>query len=312
MSRRSLTGFDNIDAVSGQPDLEVYLYDALAGRLVCASCNPSGARPVGVKSHSATALVESTTGSGAYGWGSEGTKNQSLAGILPLWQGRIGQDSTYQPRYLSDSGRLFFDSPDALVPQDTNGLEDVYEYEPVGVGGCTGASATFSSRSGGCLNLISSGTASTESAFLDASETGNDVFFLASDHLTAADADSGYDVWDAHVCSASVPCLTFPGSTPPACSSGDSCKPAPAPQPELFGAAPSATFSGVGNLAPAPPAASKPLTRLQKLSRALSSCRKKYRRSKRRRAACERTAHKRYGHAAKRSRKANTSKRGGK
>ena len=43
----------------------------------------------------------------------------------------------YQSRYLSDSGRLFFDSSDALVPQDANGTEDVYEYEPAGVGSCT-------------------------------------------------------------------------------------------------------------------------------------------------------------------------------
>ena len=28
MSDRSLTGYDNTDAVSGQPDEEVYLYDA--------------------------------------------------------------------------------------------------------------------------------------------------------------------------------------------------------------------------------------------------------------------------------------------
>jgi hypothetical protein len=25
---------------------------------------------------------------------------------------------------------VFFDSPDALVPEDTNGKEDVYEWEP--------------------------------------------------------------------------------------------------------------------------------------------------------------------------------------
>ncbi len=40
---------------------------------------------------------------------------------------------------MSNSGRLFFDSPDALVPQDINGLEDVYEYEPTGEGSCTEA-----------------------------------------------------------------------------------------------------------------------------------------------------------------------------
>ena len=48
MSDRSLTGYDNIDANSGKADEEVYLYDSTSGRLFCASCNPSGAPPVGV------------------------------------------------------------------------------------------------------------------------------------------------------------------------------------------------------------------------------------------------------------------------
>ena len=42
MSDRSLTGYDNRDVGSGQPDEEVYLYDAEANRLACASCDPSG------------------------------------------------------------------------------------------------------------------------------------------------------------------------------------------------------------------------------------------------------------------------------
>ena len=49
MSNRSLTGYDNTDALSGEPDEEVYEYDARAGRLVCVSCDPTGARPAGVE-----------------------------------------------------------------------------------------------------------------------------------------------------------------------------------------------------------------------------------------------------------------------
>jgi DNA-binding beta-propeller fold protein YncE len=310
MSERSLTGYDNIDANSppGEPrhDVEVYLYDAATGRLACASCLPSGGRPVGVLSGTNGQLVEGEGGN----W-SHGAQPHWLGGTLPGWLLANGLDTVSQPRYLSDSGRLFFDSPDALVPQDTNGLEDVYEYEPPGVGGCTSASPTFNARSGGCVALISSGVSKAESGFMDASETGDSVFFLSSDHLSPSDLDGGYDVWDARVCTAAAPCLTAPVSPPP-CSSGDSCKPAPAPQPELFGPAPSATFSGAGNGAPAPAVASKPLTRLQKLSRALASCHARYRHSKKRRAACERTAHKHYGYAAKRAHRAKTTKRGGK
>jgi hypothetical protein len=40
----------------------------------------------------------------------------------------------YQSRRLSDGGRVFFNSDDGLVPQDVNGMEDVYEWEREGVG----------------------------------------------------------------------------------------------------------------------------------------------------------------------------------
>ncbi len=250
MSERSLTGYDNIDAVSGQPDEEVYLYDAVADRLVCASCNPSGARPVGV--------FDSGEGSGfllvdreaAWSHILYGGVNHWLAGSIPGWDeataGAHGLTS-YQSRYLSDSGRLFFNSPDALVPLDTDGVEDVYEYEPAGVGSCVGASATYSERSGGCVGLISSGISSSESAFMDASENGDDVFFVTASKLTSEDYDNSDDIYDAHVCSAVVPCRA-PVVLPPACSSGDSCKAAPSPQPTSFGPPPSATFSGTGNV----------------------------------------------------------------
>ena len=88
---------------------------------------------------------------------------------------------------------MFFDSPDALVPQDTNGLEDVYEYEPRRREvTCERrlAMSTFSERSSGCVDLISSGTSSGESAFYDASENGDDVFFVTASRLTAADYDT--------------------------------------------------------------------------------------------------------------------------
>ncbi|HEY5045566.1 MAG TPA: hypothetical protein VII53_06890, partial [Solirubrobacteraceae bacterium] len=238
MSNRSLTGYDNVDAnpsayemkqgAEGKLEVvvdkegnpvraraeEVYLYDSLAGRLVCASCDPGGVRPAGVSTERELLV---TRPGGA--WAEVGQPHW-LAGSLPGWQVDGGVDTVYQPRYLSDSGRLFFDSPEALVPKDTNGLEDVYQYEPPGVGGCASTSATFSVRSGGCVDLVSSGTSKAESAFMDASgkgpggEAAEDVFFLASNRLTAADTDTGFDVWDAHVCSAAAPCATLPVSPP--------------------------------------------------------------------------------------------------
>lgn len=278
MSSGSLTGYDNTDALNGHPDEEVYLYHAgagaEAGRLVCASCDPTGARPIGVLDEPGEGEASSLMVDRVRAWAGEGGSKLNeksehdsdpwLAAILPPWDDAFGYGSQYQPRYLSDGGRLFFDSPDALVPQATNGLMDVYEYEPAGEGDCTLSEASFSEASGGCVNLISSGTSSAESAFFDASENGDDVFFITAAKLVAADYDNGYDVYDAHVCSAEgVPCVSEPVSPPP-CSSGDSCKAAPSPQPEIFGPTPSATFSGTGNVLEEVKGAVKPKAKAKK------------------------------------------------
>ena len=302
MSQASLTGYDNRDAVNGRPDAEVYLYDASTGRLSCASCDPTGARPIGREYHSLEPGEGGLVGGPAGIWQPSGW----VAANVPGWQHtNIGEEvEDYQSRYLSDAGRLFFNTDDALVPQDVNGTEDVYEFEPPGVGACSTASATFSERSDGCVGLVSSGTSPTESGFLDASEGGGDVFFITGERLAPQDFDTSLDIYDAHECSAQAPCASVV-SLPPACSTGDACKPAPTPQPASFGAPASATFSGAGNITPPTGggAAPRSLSGAQKLARALKACRKKDRKQ---RAVCERKARRRY--AAKRSRKANRTK----
>jgi hypothetical protein len=310
MSNSPLTGYDNRDAVSGQRDEEVYLYDAISQRLICASCNPTGARPVGVfdqgeTENSEPLLVDQRgTWTKLQGLGS----NHWLAGSLVGWNNELNLAS-YEPRYVSDEGRLFFDSPDALVPQDTNGVEDVYEYEPAGVGSCTHQDTSFGEASGGCVSLISSGQSSAESAFMDASETGGDVFFVTSKKLVGEDYDNAYDMYDAHICTSGEPCRTEPVS-PPECTSGDSCKVAPSSQPTIFGPTPSATFKGTGNVtivsSSKSSVAPRSVTRAQKLVRALRACRKKTIRG--RRLACERQARSRFG--AKQSRTAKAIRRG--
>ncbi len=283
MSSRSLTGYDNHDVISGQADEEAYLYDAAQQRLMCASCNPTGARPQGVFYSGSTAPLMDPIHSWSERW---------VAATLPPWRSKAIQVAIYQPRYLSDSGRLFFNSSDALLPQDTNGLSDVYEYEPDGVGSCA--------EGEGCVDLISSGASGEEAGFLDASATGDDAFFITSARLTQGDEDTAFDLYDAHVCTASVPC-TQQASTPPPCGSGDACKAPPTPQPTSFGAPASATFSGHGNTVATAPASvqrrSAP-TRTQKLSRALELCRRRHAHHRRKLAACERRARGLYGKAA--------------
>ncbi len=294
MSSRSLTGYDNRDAQSGQPDEEVYLYNGETHSLVCASCNPTGARPHGVLGHigggpEGPRLVD-PTGRWSQVW---------FAANIPSWYGDSSVTPNHQPRYLSDSGRLFFNSSDALVPQDGNGTEDVYEWEPAGVGGpagCTTSVSTFNPATGGCVSLISSGTSAGESAFLDASESGNDVFFLTSEKLVSQDIDTALDVYDAHVCSSSSPCPAS-SAAPSECVTADACRAAPSPQPGVFGAPASATFSGSGNMSAPPPAGPKPKTaaqiRAEKRAKSLTQCHRLKKKSTR--TACEKTARKRHG-----------------
>jgi hypothetical protein len=300
MSEESLTGYDNTDANSGAPDEEVYSYNAQTNKLVCTSCDPTGARSTGVFDSTGELLVDPYGAWEHHAYGS-GAVDHWLAGSVPGWDFSQDEPSTYQPRYLSDSGRTFFDSPVALVPGDTNGLEDVYEFEPVGVSGCSPATsssdAVYVPSSEGCVGLISSGTSSSESVFYDASENGDDVFFDTTSRLAPEDFDKAYDLYDAHLCGGEgVPCRTTPVASPP-CEEGESCKAAPSPQPPIFGAPPSATFNGAGNITPTvakvvPEPKAKPLTRAQKLAKALKVCKEK---AKGKRASCEKAARKAYG-----------------
>jgi DNA-binding beta-propeller fold protein YncE len=282
MSERSLTGYDNHDALNGRLDQEVFLYHAAAngrqGQLVCASCNPSGARPVG---------------------GNIGENESWAAASVPAWTGFETGAPLYQSRYLSDGGRLFFNSADALVASDTDGTADVYEYEPTAGAEeappndtCTETASTYSRAAAGCVGLISSGTSPEQSSFIDASESGNDVFFLTDAKLVGGDFDTSHDYYDARVGGG------FPESAKPVECSGDSCQSlVAAPEDPTPG---SLSFQGPGNLAQ--PVASttsgkaKPLTRARKLARALKACEK---RPKRRRLACIRQAHRAYGATGK-------------
>jgi hypothetical protein len=271
MSDRELTGYDNRDAISGHFDEEVYLYHAPesleteSGSLSCASCNPTGGRPVGGFSvHGGAAIATFDTG-----W-----ESVELAASLPAWGVYREGYADYQAPYLDDNGRLFFNARDPLVAQAVNGNWDVYEYEPPGVGSCTASSAIFSERTGGCVGLISSGGSTQESAFLGASETGGDVFFLTTAQLAPQDYDQSLDVYDAHECTGESPCLAPPPAQPPACDTEASCRATPAPQPEIYGAPSSATFNGPGDILPPAPTAVKPKVKSTKCKKGFAKKKK--------------------------------------
>ena len=91
-----------------------------------------------------------------------------------------------------------------------------------------------------------------ESFFLDASANGENVFFGTADDLLPQDTSNNVVVYDARVDGG------FPVTVaPPACTTAEACRTASPPTPAVFGAPPSATFSGPGNIAPPPPAVVK-------------------------------------------------------
>jgi hypothetical protein len=199
-ANNSLTGYPH----AGTP--EVYLYSAATGELVCASCNPSGEPEPG--------------GSG---------------GSIEVGGGAPGPDAeTRLRRNLSDDGgRLFFNTDEALVPRDTNGLQDVYEYDVAS----------------GQVALISTGTAGEEqpvdtTGFADASPSGDDVFFQTRQRLVGVAQAGVLNIYDARVGGG------LASQNPPApgapCT-GDACRSETAPIPTQPSGA-SAGFVGKGNL----------------------------------------------------------------
>ncbi len=164
-----------------------------------------------------------------------------LPGVAPATAGAYvnvhegagaSQVTWHLSRALSDDGRrVFFSTAQPLVPEDVNGRVDAYEYD---VGS-------------GTVRLLSSGRDEADSWFLDASASGDDVFFTTRERLVGWDVDSAYDVYDARVGGG------FPDpAPPPAGCAGDACHGVPAaPPPDAALASPG--FAGVGNWpAPAP------------------------------------------------------------
>jgi hypothetical protein len=198
-------GYENIDAKNGEVDAEVYRYDASTEELECVSCNPTGARPIGIN------LGRRRIEEGGAQW---------AAGWISGWE-----NSLYASRALSaDGSRVFFESSDALSPHDTNGTADVYQWQEPGSGSCTSSSSSFSAANGGCIDLISSGESSRASEFDDASPSGDDVFFSTLASLVPQDYGL-VDVYDARAGGG----LPSPPPPAPECE-GEACQhPAPAP-----------------------------------------------------------------------------------
>jgi hypothetical protein len=144
---------------------QVYLYDARSERISCLTC---------------VAGVPVSGDANLFGNGDFRRPAQT--------GGRLIESPLRQSRNLSADGtRAFFETARPLVSADQNSRLDVYEWHDPDLDGQ------------GELRLISPGRGGTDSKFLDASVSGDDVFFTTREQLVGIDTDNQVDLYDARV-----------------------------------------------------------------------------------------------------------------
>jgi len=182
----------------------------------------------------------------------------------------------------ADGAQVIFASAGALTANAEEaaaaGAQSVYEYRSEG------------SIASGDVHLISASGGRSIAEPVGISEAGADVFFNTASPLLAQDTDTQSDIYDARV----------NGGFPAAAQSAGCATECQGALPGAPSFTPPSTVSVVGGADLAAPTTSsaagkpkaKPLSKAQKLARALRACRQK---RKRGRAACEAHARKRYG-----------------
>ena len=149
----------SLTAYNSNKHREVYTYDAGTGALRCASCNPSGAAPT-----------------------------QAPEGVSVAEAGS----------FMSDDGRAFFATKESLVPQDTNGIRDIYEYTD-------GRAQLISSGTGdrestGGLEVASAFFGDLQTSLESVSRDGTDVYFSTFESLVPQDKNGSFlKFYDARV-----------------------------------------------------------------------------------------------------------------
>ena len=187
--------YERLTAYDTSGTKQIYLYDSISGALTCASC-----------SH-----IDSASQANSWFFS---------ASTEDLWDAPRRLTRNLSP----DGKRLFFDSKAALVPRDTNGVSDVYEWHE------------------GRIDLISGGTNGAPSRLLDASKSGDDVFFTTLQKLVPSDLDGSVDLYDARVGGREEPSSRLP-------CVADECQGTPS-MPRSFQTPSSSSFSGQGSSRP--------------------------------------------------------------
>jgi hypothetical protein len=223
-STEKLTEFNN----EGTPEL--YRFQIGDPKLRCVSCPPGG----------------------------EAKEGPQLGANSFPGMGPIGTIPTTSRNLSADGSKVFFQSAEALLPQDTNGeggcpflhtyriCSDTYEWQAPGSGACKEDSPNYNHFSAGCIYLISTGKSKFPSLLADASESGNDVFFFTRESLVGQDEDELQDVYDAKV-GGGLASQNPPPANP--CESPEACH-GPVPPVPTEATPGSSSFAGPGDPKP--------------------------------------------------------------
>jgi hypothetical protein len=258
---------------------QVYRYDFHTGQLIRVSIGHEGfannGNTPGVGAVIGTADVH---GEGASPTANDGSRSISENGEI------IAFVTTEQLQSTDVAGGSNSSCVDHGTVAGGAGCE-VYAWHECTAGPCaTGAQ--------GEVSMISDGQDPAGMLFAGMSATGSDIFFQTRTQLVGQDTDTLGDIYDARIGGG------FPAPSPEPSCSGEACQ-GSAPSPPAFGASGTASLTAGGNATPGstafpPPEEpkAKPLTRAQKLAKALKQCKKD--KSKKKRLACQKQAKKKY------------------
>ena len=193
-------------------------------------------------------------------------------------------------RSISDNGEIVaFVTAEQLQSTDVAGGSNT---SCIGSKLAGGAGCEVYAWHNGSVNMISDGQDPAGALYAGMSATGSDVFVQTRTQLVGQDTDTLGDIYDARIGGG------FPAPTPEPSCSGEACQGASSGPPS-FSASGSSTVTAGGNLTPGstsfPPPEEpkpKPLTRAQKLAKALKQCKKG--KNKKKRTSCEKEAKKKY------------------
>ena len=150
--------------------------------------------------------------------------------------------------FLTNDGRTFFSTEEALVPQDTDEAEDVYEYvdgRPQLITPGTGTALPPQGEFGGNGKGVNLESINETPGLVGVSAEGTDVYFSTFDSLIPEDHNGNFlKFYDARSDGG------FPQPTPvPPCAAAEECHGAGSSAPELPTQGTAAGLSG-GNVTP--------------------------------------------------------------